>query len=71
MSYPMKFQLLGLLQRSPCCLIWQILLDTPTIHSTVIMFGGGLLAIGGWISSDIYAYQPDSKKWVKFGDLPI
>ena len=49
---------------------WQILPDTPTIHSTVVTFGGGLLAIGGWDSSDIHAYQSSSKKWVKFGDLP-
>lgn len=49
---------------------WQTLPDTPTIHSTVITFGGGLLAIGGWVSSDIHTYQSSSKKWVKFGDMP-
>ena len=49
---------------------WKILPDTPNMHSTVIMFSGCLLAIGGWVSSDVHTYQPSSKKWVKFGDLP-
>ena len=49
---------------------WQIFPETPNIHSTVITFHGYLLAIGGWIGSDVHTYQPSSKKWVKFGDLP-
>ena len=37
---------------------WQIFPDTPNIHSTVITFRGYLLAIGGWIGSDVHTYQP-------------
>ena len=49
---------------------WQTLTDTPTIHSTVVILRGVLLAVGGWVSSDIHAYQPSSNKWIKVGDLP-
>ena len=48
---------------------WQTLADTPLTNSTVIVFSGALLAVGGWSSSVIHHYQPSSRSWVKVGDL--
>ena len=49
---------------------WQSLPDTPLVHSTVIVFGGALLTVGGWKSSSIHLYQPSCKRWIKVGELP-
>ena len=54
---------------------WQVISDTPLKHSTPLSVGGSLLAVGGWDdhvnpSSSIHLYQPDTRKWVKVGDLP-
>ena len=49
---------------------WSTLEDLPVTHSTALALQGSLLAVGGWRSSAIYAYQPSSKSWVKVGDLP-
>ena len=50
---------------------WQSLPDTPLTHSTDLAFNGGLLAVGGGMSTAIYHYQPSSRSWVKAGELPI
>lgn len=49
---------------------WQSLPDTPFVHSTVVIFKGALLAVGGWKSSSIHLYQPSCKRWTKVGELP-
>ena len=49
---------------------WQTLTDPPLTHSTVLVFNGSLLAVGGYESSTIHLYQPSSRSWVKVGDLP-
>ena len=49
---------------------WQTLPDTPLTHSTVLIFNGALLAVGGWKSSAIHLYQPSNSSWVIVGDLP-
>lgn len=52
---------------------WQTLADTPLTHSTALVLKGALLTVGGQerscLRKDIYAYQPESKKWVKAGEL--
>lgn len=49
---------------------WQPLPDTPLVHSTVVVFRGALLAVGGWKSSSIHLYQPSCQRWIKVGELP-
>ena len=54
--------------------LWQSIDDTPLKHSAPLNVGGSLLAVGGWddylLSSSIHLYQPDTRRWVKVGDLP-
>ena len=49
---------------------WSTLENLPVTLSTALALQGSLLAVGGWESSAIHAYQPSSKSWVKVGDLP-
>ena len=49
---------------------WSTLEDLPVKLSTALALQGSLLAVGGWGSSAIHAYQPSSKSWVKVGGLP-
>ena len=52
---------------------WKLLPDTPLTHSTALVLKGALLTVGGQerscLRKDIYAYQPESKKWIKAGEL--
>ena len=55
--------------------LWQVISDTPLKLSTPLNDGGSLLAVGGRddhldSSSSIHLYQPDTRRWVKVGDLP-
>ena len=53
--------------------LWQMLSDTPLKLSAPLNVGGSLLAVGGLDgnpSSSIHLYQPDTRRWVKVGDLP-
>ena len=54
--------------------LWRRLPDTPLENSGAITLHGYLLAVGGrddnCTRTDIYLYQPESKKWTKAGDLP-
>ena len=55
--------------------LWQVISDTPLKCSTPLSVSGSLIAVGGHNdhdnpSSSIHLYQPDTKKWVKVGDLP-
>ena len=50
--------------------LWQNLPETTLELSTALILNGALFAVGGWRSSDIYLYQPSSRRWVKAGDLP-
>ena len=52
---------------------WQTLPDTPLTCSTALAINGVLLAVGGgglqYTSKDIYHYQPNSRSWIKAGEL--
>ncbi len=56
--------------------LWQTIEDTPLMRSAPLSIGRSLLAVGGrdnktnQISSWIHLYQPDTRRWVKVGDLP-
>ena len=50
---------------------WMTLPNTPLSLSTVLAINGALLAVGGTgDSTDIYHYQPSSRRWIKAGELP-
>ena len=55
--------------------LWQAIEDTLLKRSAPLNVGGSLLAVGGYDdqykpSSSIHLYQPDTRRWVKVGDLP-
>ena len=55
--------------------LWQTTEDTPHYDSAPLNVGGSLLAVGGCDDGDnptssIHLYQPDTRRWVKVGDLP-
>ena len=55
--------------------LWQVISDTPLKHSAPLNVGSSLFAVGGQddhyhLSSSIHLYQPDTRRWVKVGDLP-
>ena len=53
--------------------LWQSIEDTPLKRSAPLNVGGSLLAVGGrddHPSTSIHLYQPDTRRWVKVGDLP-
>ena len=55
--------------------LWQTLQEVPLVRSAPLSIGRSLLAVGGWDdnvnpSSLIHLYQPDTRRWVKVGDLP-
>ncbi len=55
--------------------LWQTLQEVPLVRSAPLSIGRSLLAVGGRDdranpSSSIYLYQPDTRRWVKVGDLP-
>ncbi len=55
--------------------LWQTIEDTPLMRSAPLSIGRSLLAVGGRddnikSSSWIHLYQPDTRRWVKVGDLP-
>ena len=49
---------------------WQALPDTPFSQSTAVLFNGVLLAVGGQGATSFHFYHPESRSWVKAGDLP-
>ena len=52
---------------------WQTLPDIPLKFSAPLALNGTLLAVGGELftaRNTIYAYHPESKKWVKAGEMP-
>ena len=55
--------------------LWQTIEDTPHYDFAPLNVGGSLLAVGGHDdgdnpSSSIHLLQPDTRRWVKVGDLP-
>ena len=55
--------------------LWQTLQEVPLVCSAPLSIGRSLLAVGGVDdrgnpSSSIHLYQPDTRRWVKVGDLP-
>ena len=55
--------------------LWKTIQDTPFQFSAPFSIGRSLLTVGGRDdrvnpSSSILLYQPDTRKWVKVGDLP-
>ncbi len=53
--------------------LWQTLQEVPLELSAPLSIGRSLLAVGGADDrgSSIHLYQPDTRRWVKVGDLPI
>ena len=52
---------------------WQTLPDVPLNHSTPLAVNGALLAVGGFdvnAANTMYAYLPNSKEWIKAGEMP-
>ena len=61
--------------KEPIPTLWQVITDTPLKRSAPLNVRGSLLAVGGQNdhldpSSSIHLYQPDTRMWVKVGDLP-
>ena len=52
----------------PTPIPWQSLPDTPLTGSTALAFNGALLAVGG--GTAICHYQPNSRSWIKAGEMP-
>ncbi len=55
--------------------LWQTIRNTPLVFPAPLSIGRSLLAVGGRDdghnpSSSICLYQPDTRRWVKVGDLP-
>ncbi|XP_064407255.1 uncharacterized protein LOC135352068 isoform X5 [Halichondria panicea] len=55
--------------------LWQTLQEVPLVGSAPLSIGRSLLAVGGRDDRDnpsslIHLYQPDTRRWVKVGDLP-
>ncbi len=54
--------------------LWQTLQEVPLVSSAPLSIRRSLLAVGGADrfneSSSIHLYQPDTRRWVKVGDLP-
>ncbi|XP_064389610.1 uncharacterized protein LOC135337594 isoform X7 [Halichondria panicea] len=55
--------------------LWQTLQEVPLGLSAPLSIGRSLLAVGGANdrvnpSSSIHLYQPDTRRWLKVGDLP-
>ncbi len=55
--------------------LWQTLQEVLLVWSAPLSIGRSLLAVGGSNdsykpSSSIHLYQPDTRRWVKVGDLP-
>ena len=55
--------------------LWQTLQEVPLVWLAPLSIGRSLLAVGGRDdrrnpSSTIHLYQPDTRRWVKVGDLP-
>ena len=60
-------------QATPTCTLWQSIDHIPSMCSAPLSVGGSLLALGGRHGrqrSSIHLYQPDTRRWVKVGDLP-
>ncbi len=56
-------------------IIWQTLQEVPLLCSAPLNIGSSLLAVGGRDDRgnpnlSIHLYQPDTRRWVKVGDLP-
>ena len=59
--------------KQPTNILWQVIEDTPLTLSAPLNVQGLLYAVGGYYggsSSSIHLYQPDTRRWVKVGDLP-
>ena len=47
------------------------ILDTPSLSQLyIVSFNDVLLAIGGQGATNFHLYHPESRSWVKTGDLP-
>ena len=49
---------------------WQKLPHTPFSQSVAMSLSGALLAVGGHGGTAIHLYHPESRSWIKAGDLP-
>ena len=52
--------------------VWKRLPDVPHEHSSTVVYGNRLIAVGGYpSSSSIHAYSPHTQSWVHVGDMPV
>ncbi len=54
--------------------LWQTIEDTPLVYSAPLSIRRSLLAVGGqddnlYPNSSIHLYEPDTREWVKVGNL--
>ena len=58
------------LSATPAQTPWQKLPHTPFSQSVAMSISGTLLAVGGHGGTAIHLYHPESRSWLKAGDLP-
>ena len=52
--------------------VWKTLTDTPHQHSSTTIFGGALVAVGGYIyQSSLHLYFPLTQSWLPAGEIPL
>ena len=52
--------------------VWKTLTDIPHQHSSTTIFGGGLVAAGGWPrQSSLHLYLPLTQSWLPAGKMPL
>ena len=52
--------------------VWKTLTDTPHQWSSTTIFGGALVAVGGWTNqSSLHLYFPLTQSWLPAGEMPL
>ena len=52
--------------------VWKTLTDTPHEHSSTTIFGGALVAVGGYPrQSSLHLYFPLTQSWLPAGEMPL
>ena len=52
--------------------VWKTLTDTPHEHSSTTIFGGALVAVGGYPNqSSLHLYFPLTQSWLPAGEMPL
>ena len=52
--------------------VWKTLPNTPHEHSSTTIFGGALVAVGGYPNqSSLHLYSPLTQSWLPAGEMPV